>query len=804
MVTRQFLIATAVLGAAVFSSPGFAAAPAAKVVYAFGQVSAIDGQGGARALERGATVYPGDTVQTQAGRTQIRFTDGGFAALQPNTRYKVEDYAYGGEADGSERGFFNLLRGTVRLVTGVIGHANRNNFRLSTKVATIGIRGTAGVIQTCDGDCAGKEDGTYLSGYGGVWDLQSGDYSGEVASGESYHCTGGDCQKLEGPSGNRADVGSDDALVEKEEEETPGVQENVVAQGNQVGTDGVQCDLGGGCGEFAILADQVGTAIFDEDNGGAADFDVVLLGGKPVASIASFELEDGGERFRQTEINTTSVDQIRALVNTINDGFRDERLALLAQVDPKLESLLNANPAEIAGKDFGTAASGVLTYGRFVDGNLLNFTFFEFTDSEGGVETDFDTELVTLSGFQSWHFIYGADPGPVTSTAFASYVFSGGTFSTSVSGATLGSGVTAGRLDWDFLLGEGALSMTVSHAGMNWLVDGSLRSDVDVDDRAFFDDDVTATGKGTVVSAGISGFFAGPSKGGVPIAAGLNYLIEDSDPIIGVAGFGLESISESSGQAGLPLGSVVAFGENVSDSSNTVLMNAIAGSAVIDGTNAGAVTTGGVVRGLISTPFAADATAATVIESGNLGGLGASWARLRDNLVTVHTALSPSTERVGDLHVAYTTQPTLTLPSVGSFNYSTLLGGTSPTLNRAGDGTTYTGTHSVSVAVDFAAGVLFNFAVSGSVSGASASYSMSTSNVESIVAGQPTTFSIVAGDPGDAGSFNSPLCTSCPVNGSAQMIFAGPSAAALVGSYGVTAIGGSAGESVSGTFVIGP
>lgn len=802
MAIRLSLI-TALLGAGLLADPSFAATPAAKVVYAFGDVSAVDDQGGARGLERGASVYPGDTVQTLAGRTQIRFTDGGFAALQPNTRYKVEDYAYAGQADGSERGFFNLLRGTVRLVTGVIGHANRSNFRLSTKVATIGIRGTAGVIQTCDGDCAGKEDGTYLSGYGGVWDLQSGEYSGEVASGESYHCDGAECQKLEGPSGNRADVSDDEALVEKEKEETQGAQESVVAQGQQVGTDGVLCDLGGGCGEFVVLADQVGTAIYDDENRGAADFDVVLLGGRPVASIASFELSDGGQQFRQTEINTTSVDQIRALVSSIDDGFRAERLALLAQVDPKLESLLNADPADIAGKDFGTTA-GVLTYGRFVDGHLLNFTFSEFTDSDGTVETDFDTELVTLTGFQSWHFIYGADPGPIASSALASYVFSGGTFSTSVSGATLGDGVTAGRLDWDFLLGEGALSMTVSHAGFQWLVDGSLRSDVDVDARAFFDDDVTASSKRGTVSAGISGFFAGPSKGGVPIAAGLNYLIEDSDPIIGVAGFEIESISESSGQAALPTGSFVAFGENASDTSNTLQMNALTGAAVIDGVNAGAVTTGGVVRGLVSTPFVADATAATVIETGSLPGLGASWARMRDNLVTVHSALPATTERAGDLHLAYTTQPTLTLPSVGNFTYGTSLGGTSPTMNRAGDSSTYTGTHSVSVAVDFAAGVLFNFAASGSVPGASTSYSMSTSNVESIVAGQPTTFSIVAGDPGDAGSFNSPLCASCPVNGSAQMIFAGPSAAALVGSYGATAIGGNAGESVSGTFVIGP
>lgn len=46
------------------------------------------------------------------------------------------------QASGSTRAFFRLLRGGFRAVSGLIGKANVNDYRVSTPVATIGIRGT--------------------------------------------------------------------------------------------------------------------------------------------------------------------------------------------------------------------------------------------------------------------------------------------------------------------------------------------------------------------------------------------------------------------------------------------------------------------------------------------------------------------------------------------------------------------------------------------------------------------------------------------------------------------------------------
>jgi hypothetical protein len=94
---------------------------------------------------------------------------------------------YRGAADGSERGFFRLLKGAVRFAMGAIGKANRRNFRISTNTATIGIRGSGGLVEQCEGgSCGGKADGTHLTTNAGILTLASGSFSGDVHPQETY------------------------------------------------------------------------------------------------------------------------------------------------------------------------------------------------------------------------------------------------------------------------------------------------------------------------------------------------------------------------------------------------------------------------------------------------------------------------------------------------------------------------------------------------------------------------------------------------------------------------------------------
>lgn len=121
-------------------------AAAGRVQFAFGEATLVSAGGGRSALGKGDEVDSGDTVRTERGRVQIRFTDGGLVSLQPRTTFKIDDYNFDGSSDGSERGFFSLLRGGFRTITGAIGRRDKSRYRVNTPVATIGIRGTEYLI----------------------------------------------------------------------------------------------------------------------------------------------------------------------------------------------------------------------------------------------------------------------------------------------------------------------------------------------------------------------------------------------------------------------------------------------------------------------------------------------------------------------------------------------------------------------------------------------------------------------------------------------------------------------------------
>jgi len=149
---------------AAFAGDDALAQTAARVDFAVGSVTAVGQDGRMRALGKGAEVMTGDRVETAAaGRAQLRFTDGAYVSLQPNTTFEVRDYHFTGRTDGSERGVFGLLRGAFRTVTGLIGRVNRGAYQIQTPTATVGIRGTGGVIALLD-------DGTLrVTGTSGTW-----------------------------------------------------------------------------------------------------------------------------------------------------------------------------------------------------------------------------------------------------------------------------------------------------------------------------------------------------------------------------------------------------------------------------------------------------------------------------------------------------------------------------------------------------------------------------------------------------------------------------------------------------------
>jgi hypothetical protein len=171
---RKFALAALLTIAA-----GDAAAAAARADFVYGEVTVSGLDGREQPLARGAELDTGDTVRTARGRAQLRFSDGAYVSLQPNSEFAIRDYRYDGKTDGSERGFFGLAKGAMRTVSGLIGRANRDRYQVTTPTATIGIRGTGGVIQV-------RDDGsTLIVGTSGIWSLTNPSGSMDVPAGVS-------------------------------------------------------------------------------------------------------------------------------------------------------------------------------------------------------------------------------------------------------------------------------------------------------------------------------------------------------------------------------------------------------------------------------------------------------------------------------------------------------------------------------------------------------------------------------------------------------------------------------------------
>jgi hypothetical protein len=160
------------------------AAPAAKVDFAIGNAR-IQGPGGAtRAATRGAEVNQGETVDTGDGRVQLRFVDGAYVSLQPQSQFRIDEFRYNGQPDGTEKGFFSLIKGGLRTITGLVGRTNKSAYQVTTAVATIGIRGTEYTIQY----------GSSITGSVGEGEIAVCNAGGclNVGSGEAYLVTSPD------------------------------------------------------------------------------------------------------------------------------------------------------------------------------------------------------------------------------------------------------------------------------------------------------------------------------------------------------------------------------------------------------------------------------------------------------------------------------------------------------------------------------------------------------------------------------------------------------------------------------------
>ena len=156
--TKRALFLSLLIVTAISSWQVFAKIPAAgKIVLVTGKAAALSSDGQSRKLKRGGPFYEGDTIETERKSfVKLKYTDGGVMLLRPATKLIVEKYKF--PKDGVGKSVTNLVKGGLRAVTGVIAKRKRDNYKMKTPAATMGVRGTDFTVRFCNGDCTDLED----------------------------------------------------------------------------------------------------------------------------------------------------------------------------------------------------------------------------------------------------------------------------------------------------------------------------------------------------------------------------------------------------------------------------------------------------------------------------------------------------------------------------------------------------------------------------------------------------------------------------------------------------------------------
>ena len=108
-----------------------------------GPMMAKKADGKVKILSLKSEVEAGDTLVTEKNTyALVKFIDNSEITLKPGTTFVVEQFAYQADQPEGDQASFNLVKGGLRSLSGLLGKRSKEKFSLKTPVATIGIRGT--------------------------------------------------------------------------------------------------------------------------------------------------------------------------------------------------------------------------------------------------------------------------------------------------------------------------------------------------------------------------------------------------------------------------------------------------------------------------------------------------------------------------------------------------------------------------------------------------------------------------------------------------------------------------------------
>jgi FecR protein len=509
---RNIRLALLVMAVA-WLTPGPVSAAAGRLVFVIGDVVIQHaGRAGERAVI-GAELGDGDTVVTREGRAQVRFTDDGRVDISPHSAYRIDHYHFDGKQDGTERALFSLVRGGLRFISGLIGHEHKQDFRVQTVVASIGIRGTTFLARLCQNNCK-IPNGLYVKGGVGTVFVRNDLGTIDLSPGQGAYVASLETAPV--PSTVDPDVGAPEPQAKAaggEQTQTASSEQTAAVQGQQPTFDFGQL----------LFSNQGGSPVvrtFTLTGGGAA----VAVSATPVSTSlgtlgAGVGIAGGAGQFGSgatLAIGLNASDGVVLIGASVDSGITST-IPGVGNSTGVLSGLISIGNVADAG------SSGNLYWGRWTN-TAVNASL---SNANGLIST----ASATLDASTSIHYVLGDGTPTIPSAGNATYDFVGGTRSTA--GAEVGQGVTSGQLAINFTTAQlNVNNVVVQHNG-TYTINGSGYVSGSGGLRV---NSAIATGACASCGVNMQGFLAG--AGEVPPGAGMAYeILRSGTPIEGAAAF---------------------------------------------------------------------------------------------------------------------------------------------------------------------------------------------------------------------------------------------------------------------------
>ena len=109
---------------------------------------------GERPLQSGDALNAADRIVTGAdGSASVVLRDGSVMVLGPQSRMELKSFAFDSTTHDGNMGV-SLLRGTMRMVTGLIGKKRPEAVQVETPTSTVGILGTDFILEVAEAEAA--------------------------------------------------------------------------------------------------------------------------------------------------------------------------------------------------------------------------------------------------------------------------------------------------------------------------------------------------------------------------------------------------------------------------------------------------------------------------------------------------------------------------------------------------------------------------------------------------------------------------------------------------------------------------